>query len=91
MAVVTRVLLDVLKPHDPSVLELAQAISQVGGYRVRLRVLEMDKNTETLEIEVAATAIDFAAVQQVIQDLGGSLHSIDEVDVEGAAFATETE
>lgn len=89
MAVLTRVLLDVLKPHDPSVLELARAISDAGGYRVRLRVLEMDKNTETLEIEVAAAAIDFAAVHQVIQDLGASLHSIDEVDVEGADAGTE--
>ncbi|NVK43163.1 MAG: DUF211 domain-containing protein [Oceanospirillaceae bacterium] len=91
MALLTRVLLDVLKPHDPSVLDLARALSDVGGYRVRVRVLEMDKNTETLEIEIAADAIDFPAVVQVIADLGASLHSIDEVDVEGASSDAATD
>lgn len=85
MAVVTRVLLDVLKPHEPNVLELSRALADVGDYRVCVRVVAMDKNTESLEIEVAGMALDFEALHQVIRDFGASLHSVDEVDVNGQA------
>lgn len=84
MAVLTRVLLDVLKPHDPNILELSRALSDIGAYQVRVRVVEMDKNTESLLVEISGTSIDFEAVHRVIRDLGASLHSLDEVDVEGS-------
>lgn len=91
MAVVTRVLLDVLKPHDPNVLDLARALGNLGDYLVRVRVLEMDKKTETLEIEVAGADVDFEAIQTVIRDLGAALHSVDEVDVNGTTAAPAAE
>jgi uncharacterized protein len=82
MVSVKRLVLDVLKPHQPNALEFCRAIANVGSdYRVRLTVLEMDENTETLQIEIEGNAIDFEAVQSAIRDMGGSLHSIDEVEV----------
>jgi len=82
MGSVKRIVLDVLKPHQPSAIEFSQAIAKVGDdYRVRLSVIEMDENTETLQIEVEGSAIDFAAIQSAISNMGGSLHSIDEVEV----------
>jgi hypothetical protein len=86
MVYVKRIVLDVLKPHRPNALEFAQAIAEVGSdYRVRLSVLEIDEKTETLEIEVEGLAIDFDAIQSAISSLGGSLHSIDEVEVQSEA------
>ena len=82
MTAVKKIVLDVLKPHRPDSIAFATAIANVGeGYSVRLVVLEMDENTETLQLEITAASIDFAAVQEAIQQLGGSLHSIDEVEV----------
>lgn len=82
MSVVKKIVLDVLKPHRPDAISFASAIAGAGaGYNVRLQVLEMDENTETLQLEIRADSIDFATVQDIIQDLGGSLHSIDEVEV----------
>jgi len=84
MVSVKRVVLDVLKPHHPKSLELAQAIAEIGeDYRVRLMVEEVDENTETIKIEVTAEAIDFEAIEAAITKMGAALHSIDEVDVEG--------
>ena len=84
MALVKRLVLDVLKPHQPNVLEFSQAIAKAGGdYRVCATVLEIDENTEILQVVVEGDAIDFDAVQSSISDLGGSLHSIDEVEVQG--------
>ncbi len=86
MVYVKRIVLDVLKPHQPNALEFSQTIAKVGiDYCVHLVVLEMDENTETIQIEVTGEAIDFEAIQAAIKDLGGSLHSIDEVEVQSEA------
>lgn len=82
MGLVKRVVLDVLKPHQPSAIEFSQAIADVGSdYSICLNVIEMDENTETIQIEVQGNAIDFEAIQSAISSMGGSLHSIDEVEV----------
>jgi len=83
MVCVKRVVLDVLKPHQPNALEFSKAIAETGDdYRVCLTVIEVDENTDTLQIEIEGSAIDFEAIQSVISDMGGSLHSIDEVEVQ---------
>ncbi len=83
MVSVKKIVLDVLKPHEPNALEFSEAIANVGpDYRVRLTVLEMDENTETLQVEVEGNAIDFEAIQSTITSMGGSLHSIDVVEAQ---------
>ena len=83
MVLVKRLVLDVLKPHQPNALEFSQALARAGGnYRVRTTVLEVDEKTESLQVIVEGDAIDFDAVQSGISDLGASLHSIDEVEVQ---------
>ncbi|MGB5541551.1 MAG: DUF211 domain-containing protein [Gammaproteobacteria bacterium] len=83
MVSVKRIILDVLKPHQPNALEFSRVIASVGNdYRVTLTVLEVDENTETLQVVVAGDAIDYEAVQAAISDMGGSIHSIDEVEVQ---------
>ena len=82
MVAVKRIVLDVLKPHQPNTLEFSRVIAEVGAdYHVRVMVEEVDEQTETLQIVVEGNAIDFDAIQAVINNLGGSLHSIDEVEV----------
>jgi hypothetical protein len=83
MAAVKRLVLDILKPHQPNALEFSRTIAAAGtDYRVRLTVIEVDENTETLQMVVEGSAIDFETVQSCITDMGGSLHSIDEVEVQ---------
>lgn len=86
MIFVKKIVLDVLKPHQPNALEFSKAIANAGSdLRVHLTVLEIDENTETLQVEVTGSAIDFSAIQAAIGDLGGALHSIDEVVVHNEA------
>ena len=67
MVYVKRIVLDVLKPHQPNALDFSQAIAKVGtDYRVHLIVLEVDENTETIQIEVTGSTIDFEAIQSTI-------------------------
>jgi hypothetical protein len=85
MLSVRKLVLDILKPHEPNALEFCKRIAQSGDHRVRLSVLEVDKRTETLQLTVEGEAIDFDAIIAAIEDMGGSLHSIDEVEAEHRA------
>jgi hypothetical protein len=86
MVTVKRIMLDVLKPHQPGSLEFSQAIARVGDdYRVCLTVIEMDEKTETLQLEVEGSSLDFEAIKSAITSMGGSLHSIDQVEVQNEA------
>lgn len=84
MALVKKLVLDVLKPHQPNAIDFSSAIANAGmDYKVHLKVLEMDENTETIEIEIESESesIDLEVIQKIIAELGGSLHSIDAVEV----------
>lgn len=83
MAQVKRLVLDILKPHQPNVLEFSRVLAEQGHHRVKLTVLEMDDKTETLQVEIEGEDIDFGRIQSAISEFGASLHSIDEVEVEG--------
>lgn len=86
MPAIKRIILDVLKPHRPNCLELAEAIAALSAdYRVALRVTAVDEKTENTEVEVTGTAVDFESVRNAIMTLGGTIHSIDAVDVAGTA------
>jgi hypothetical protein len=82
MTRIRRLLLDVLKPHHPSILELGKLLAEQGEQRVKLTVLEMDDQTETLQVEITGPDISFERVRETIDAFGASLHSIDEVEVE---------
>lgn len=84
MASVQRLVLDILKPHQPNALEFADAIAALGeDYRVNIRVLEVDDKTETLAVSIEGDGLDFERISNAISESGASLHSIDEVSVVG--------
>ena len=82
MSLVKRIVLDVLKPHQPSILEFADTIAnQCDNSRVKITVVEVDEKTETIIIYIDGNDIAYSTVEKTIIALGGSVHSIDEVDV----------
>ena len=82
MTRIRRLVLDVLKPHQPSILELGRLLAEQGELQVRLTVTEMDDKTETLQIEITGADIDSDRVREVIDGFGASLHCVDLVEVE---------
>ena len=82
MLQVKKLVLDVLKPHQPDVIEFARTIATIGDdYRVNVRVIEVDEKTETLELTIEGIDIQLEAIQTLIESMGGSLHSVDGVEV----------
>lgn len=83
MVVVKKMILDVLKPHQPNSLEFSCNLAGVGDdYRVELTVIEVDENTETLQIKIEGSDLNFDAIQSAITEMSGALHSIDIVEVQ---------
>lgn len=77
-----RLVLDVLKPHHPDVLEFARGIAAQGkDYRVKLDVLEMDDQTQTLMVVIEGNDVQLDKTVAAINEMGGSVHSIDGVEV----------
>lgn len=85
MVKVQRIVLDVLKPHSPNGLEFSvQLAEQCPRCRFKFKVLEVDEKTETVVIIVESDDIPFNQVSEAITSMGGSIHSIDEVEVTSA-------
>lgn len=84
MPTAKRIVLDVLKPHQPNSLEFALRIAeQDSGCRVRLKVEEVDEKTESITLEIEGADVCYDAVAEAITSMGASVHSIDEVEVVG--------
>jgi hypothetical protein len=90
MTQITKLVLDILKPHQPSSLELSCAVAETcAGSRVKLSVVEVDEKTETVALIIEGNALDIEAITSAITSMGGSLHSIDEVEVYNRAASEE--
>jgi len=80
---VKRFVLDVLKPHQPNGLEFASNIAEkTNGAQVRLTVSGVDEKTETVVIDISGADLHYDSIVDVISAMGGSVHSVDEVEVE---------
>ena len=80
MANLRRVVLDVLKPMEPSIVELSQELADLEGVDgVNISIYEIDRRVENAKVTIEGRALSFAAVLAVIESTGGAVHSIDEV------------
>lgn len=88
MANIKKLVLDILKPHQPNALEFASRLAELGvSYKVNLTVAEMDEKTETTVVVIEGNNLDYEEIQAAVQEMGGSIHSIDEVEVQGTGEA----
>ena len=79
---VRRLVLDVLKPHLHTILDLATALAKVSGVTgVNLSLDEVDQQTESVKATIQGENIDYDGVEDVIKNFGAAIHSIDEVVV----------
>jgi hypothetical protein len=79
---VRRVILDVLKPHSPNIIELSQKLASLDGTSgVNIMLEEVDQETENIKVTIEGRSIDYDEVVKVIETMGGAVHSIDSVSV----------
>jgi hypothetical protein len=77
---IKRLILDVLKPHKPTVVELSEALSDLEGIEgVNIIIYEIDQQVENVKIILAGNAIDFENIKETLTEMGATIHSVDEV------------
>lgn len=80
MAPIKRLVIDILKPYEPSTIEFAQTVSWLEGVDgVNATLLETDNEVQNVKLTIEGSDIDHEEVQTEIEDLGGSVHSIDQI------------
>jgi len=91
MSQIRRLVLDVLKPHEPTNVEVASAIGDLQDVDgVNLSLYEVDQQTENVKITVEGTNVNYSLVLQTIENLGGVVHSVDEI-IAGKKIVEEDE
>jgi len=77
---IKRLVLDVLKPHKPSVVELSEALSHLEGVEgVNVIIYEIDQQVENAKIIIAGNSLNFEGIKSKLEELGATIHSVDEV------------
>ena len=65
---------------EPTIIEMAKKLSLVDGVSaVNISIVEIDLKVENAKITIEGDNINYTEVEILIQDLGASIHSIDEV------------
>jgi len=88
---IRRLVLDVMKPHRPSIVDVALKLSKVRGVSgVNCMLDEVDQDTESLKVVIEGPNIDFEEISDTLESLGAVIHSIDVV-VAGAKIVEDVE
>jgi hypothetical protein len=85
---IKRVVLDVLKPHEPPIHELASRLALLDGINnVGIALIEIDQDTESIKVSLEGENINIEAVRKSVEEFGAVVHSIDEVTVSKKYFS----
>jgi len=77
---IKRIVLDVLKPHVPSIIELAERLGSLEGISgVNISLEEVDAETDSIKITIEGTNINYNKIEEVITECGAVIHSVDAV------------
>ena len=81
MAPVRRIVLDTLKPHEPTILRMAEVVADTsdGVDGVNVVLVGMDREVENVKLTIEGDEVDYPKIKDAIENLGATIHSIDEV------------
>ena len=76
-------ILDVLKPHSPSLPVFASFLAELDGVEeVDISLVEMDERTESLKVVLNGPDITYDILKEHMGKQGAVIHSVDQVIVE---------
>jgi len=80
MATIRRVVLDILKPHEPKLATFTEKLSEseeIDG--VTSKLVDIEEDVRTIRVTIEGEDLDMDTLEAKIADLSGSIHSVDEV------------
>lgn len=86
---VKTLVLDLLKPHKPSILKVGKAVCEDSSVEnVSLSVYAVDEKTESVKAILEGKNINFDQIKEIIEENGSVIHSMDKV-VLGKKYTVE--
>jgi hypothetical protein len=77
---IKRLVLDVLKPHKPSLIEMSRRLSALKGVDgVSCTLDEVDQDTESVLVTIEGSSVNYEGVEDTLRELGAVIHSVDVV------------
>lgn len=72
------VVLDILKPHKPDIIEFGQAIENEKSVKcLNLTVYAVDEKTESIKLALEGNSLNIKNIKKLIEDRGAVIHSVD--------------
>lgn len=79
MATLRRLVVDVLKPHEPPLVDFAQRLAGTDGVAaLSTSLIETDRDVQNVKITFEGE-LDVDAIEAAVEQQGGTVHSVDEV------------
>ena len=80
MGKITLIVLDVLKPHTPTILDLSAKLTDLPSVSgVDITIFEIDSKVENAKLTLKGKDLNYKEINHVIRQSGASVHSIDKV------------
>jgi len=80
MAPVRRLVVDVLKPHEPPLPDFTGQLADLDSVAgVTASLVELDQEVQNVKFTFEGEALAVDAVEAAIEEQGGSVHSVDQV------------
>ncbi|MHA1301553.1 MAG: DUF211 domain-containing protein [Candidatus Helarchaeota archaeon] len=77
---IKRLVLDVLKPHNPNLPYLANQIAKIPGINgVNISLMEIDKETESIKLTIEGDNLIFEELKEKLEEWNCAIHSVDQV------------
>jgi len=77
---VKMLVLDVLKPHKPNIVEFGSSLAEANGIEnADISVYAVDEKTESVKVVIEGKSLDFDAIKKVIENFGAVIHSVDKI------------
>jgi hypothetical protein len=75
---IKRLVLDVLKPHKPTIIEMSKRLSALKGVEgVSCSLDEVDQDTESVLVTIEGGSVNYESVEDTLRELGAVIHSVD--------------
>ncbi len=78
---IRRLVLDVLKPYDPELHILSNALTQQGENidGINITVYEMDKLTQKVKVIIEGNHLDYEEISETLEAQNCVIHSMDQI------------
>ncbi len=75
-----RLVLDVLKPHAPTIMDLANEICKLKSVDgVHIITYNRETKVESVRITIEGKKLDFEKINKILEKMGASVQSVDTV------------